>query len=480
MIDEPSPSSAATRPGVRDWLLLIVVLAGTFLVELDLFIVNVAIQPIRAGLGASVSEMELVVSGYTLAFGLVLVTGGRLGDLYSYRRLFIVGVGAFSAASLACALAPDPASLIAFRVVQGVAAGLMLPQTLSLIQIQFSGRYRAIAFGVFGAVTGIATIIGQTVGGLLITLDVAGLSWRSVFLVNLPFGIAAVIASLFLLPKDRNSERPKLDLVGVVLLTVALLFVIAPLIFGGGEHGNPMLLLLILLAVPAGTAFVRWENRTKRTGGLPLADPQLLRNRSFRGGAGLSLTFVAGNTGLFFLLALYFQGPLQLTPLRAGLTFTPLALLFGIASVVAPRLTPRLGNHVLTLGYVINVLATAALLGASVVYGEAIPTGVLVIALAVIGFGEGLGFTPLINIVLTGVDKRDAGSASGVLETCIQIGSAFGPALLGVTYSNLVSFPAGLAVNLVLALLALAFIPLYAPKRTAREEEVPENAATAS
>ncbi|MFI9227683.1 MFS transporter [Streptomyces rimosus] len=478
MVDRTAPPQGEPRPALRQWLQLIVVLAGTFLVELDLFIVNVALQPIRADLGATVTEMELVVSGYTLAFGLVLVTGGRLGDLFSYRRLFVIGVTAFSAASLACALAWAPGALITFRVLQGVAAGLMLPQTLSIIQIEFSGRYRAMAFGVFGAVTGIATIIGQTVGGLLITLDIADLSWRTVFLINLPFGLAAVLGSLMLLPKDRKEERPSLDLVGVLLLTVTLLFVIAPLIFGGGEHGHPPLLALMVLAVFGGWAFTYWENRTKRRNGLPLADPELLRHRKFRAGAGLSLTFVAGNTGLFFLVSLYFQGSLGFSPLKAGLVFTPLALFFGIASLVAPRIQPKVGHHVLTIGYVINVLGTVALLAAALHYGEDLPVAAIIASFAAIGFGEGLGLTPLINIVLTGVPKRDAGSASGVLETGIQIGSALGPALLGTVYAAAHSFVWGLGINLALAVLALAFLPMLSPSRGGEAPERSEEART--
>ncbi|WP_050506822.1 MFS transporter [Streptomyces rimosus] len=473
MTDRTAPPHGEYRPALRQWLLLVVILAGTFLVELDLFVVNVALQPMRADLAAGVTEMELVVAGYTLAFGLVLVTGGRLGDLFGCRRLFVIGVTAFSTASLACALAWAPAALIAFRVVQGTAAGLMLPQTLSLIRTEFSGRYRAMAFGVFGAVTGIATIIGQTVGGLLITLDFAGLAWRTVFLVNLPFGLAAVLGSLVLLPKDqgRKPDRSNLDLPGVVLLTATLLCVIAPLVCGGGEHGHPLLWAMLVPAAFGGWAFTCWENRTKKRKRLPLADPELLRHRAFRAGAGLSLTFVAGNTGLFFLVSLHFQGALGFSPLTAGLVFTPLALFFGIASLMAPRIRPRAGHHVLTIGYVINVLGTAVLLAVAAHYGEELPKSAVIASFAVIGFGEGLGLTPLINTVLTVVPERDAGSASGVLETGIQIGSALGPALLGTVYAATGSFVRGLGVDLVLAVLALAFLPLLSPSRDGHAPE---------
>ncbi|UNO41787.1 MFS transporter [Streptomyces sp. MST-110588] len=461
MVTQAAPPPVDIRhPDLRQWLALVVVLAGTCLVELDLSIVNVALQPIRSHFGAGVSELELIISGYTLAFGLTLVTGGRLGDIHGYRRMFIIGVAAFSAASLACALAWEPIPLIGFRVLQGVAAGLMLPQTLSIIQLEFSGRHRARAFGLFGAVTGIAAIIGQIVGGLLIGLDIAGLSWRAIFLINLPIGLAAVIGALLLLPENRKKDRPSLDLPGVGLLTVALLCVIAPLVFGGGEHGHPLLLLLVLAAIPAMAVFLRRENRAKRHHHLPLIDPELLRRRTFRAGVGLSLTFVAGNIGLFFLISLYFQGPLGFSPLKAGLLFTPLALCFGIASLVAPKIGPKAGHHVLTIGYVINIAGTAALLGSAAVYGRQMPEIAIVIPLAVIGFGEGLGFTPLINIVLAGVPERDAGSASGALETGIQIGSALGPALLGTVYSATSAFTWGLGVNLLLATSALAFLPM--------------------
>jgi len=484
MVTQAAPSQADLRgPGLRQWLALAVVLAGTFLVELDLSIVNVALQPIRTRLGAGVTEMELVISGYTLAFGLTLVTGGRLGDIFGYRRLFVVGAAAFSAASLACALAWAPVPLIGFRVLQGSAAGLMLPQTLSLIQLEFSGRHRARAFGLFGAVTGIAAIIGQTAGGLLIGLDIAGLSWRTVFLINLPIGLGSIIGTLSLLPKAAKNDRPSLDLCGVGLLTVPLLCVIAPLVFGGGAHGHPLSLLLTVLAVPGTVAFLRWEDRLQRRHRLPLLPPALLRHRNFRAGTGISLTFVTGNIGLFFLIALYFQGPLGFSPLKAGLLFTPLALCFGVASLVAPKLGRKAGHHVLTIGYGINTVGTAALLGASVMYGQDLPEAAIVVPLAVIGFGEGLGFTPLMDIVLAGVPPRDAGSASGALETGIQIGAALGPAVLGTVYSATSDFAWGLTANLVLAAVALVFVPMLSPKRRepgCEENEQPTAAASAS
>lgn len=449
------------RPASGGRWILLVTMAATFMAVMDSFIVNVAVPSLRADLHASFPQTEWAVGGYTLTYGLLLVTGGRLGDLYGPRRLFAGGIALFTAASLGAGLAAGAGQLIAFRVAQAAGAALFYPQVLAVLRTSFAeGRARSRAFAVFGAVIGLASIAGQVVGGLLISLDLFGLGWRSVFLVNLPIGIAAVAGALRVLPRPvRPAARGALDLPGVALLSAALLALTGPLTAAGDAGWSPWTVAALVCCPLFLAAFAVRERRAAR----PLVDPALLGQPAFSGGLAVALAFFAGNAGLFFVLALELQSVLGLGPLAAGLAFAPLAVAFAAASLCGPRLTARLGRHTLTLGYTVNAFGTLALLLTCRLAGDGLSAGLLVPALAVIGAGQGLGVSPLVSTVLERIPERQAGAAAGVLQTANQVGMALGVGALGLVFgpsADGTAFRTALWANLALAVLALALLPL--------------------
>ncbi|MFJ6728382.1 MFS transporter [Streptomyces sp. NPDC091281] len=471
---EHHPAGRARHP----WWTLLVVMAGTFMAIMDSFIVNVAVPSIRQELAATYAQTELAVSGYVLVYGLLLVTGGRLGDLFGVRRLFLTGTTVFLAGSLAAGLAADPVTLVLFRAVQAAGAALFYPQVLAVLQTVFTGRARARAFAVFGATIGLASIAGQVLGGLLIHMDLFGLGWRNVFLVNILVGLVTLAGAARLLPRSvaRTADRATLDVVGIGLLSTALLLLLVPLVEGPQTGWHAWTWIALAASAPALTAFTRWERRLAARGGSPLVDPGLFRLPAFASGSALALAFFAGNAGLFFVLTLQLQNGMGYTPLAAGLTFVPLAVTFSAASLLGPALEKRLGHHTLTVGYTINVLGTLALLGTVWATGSATTGPSLLPSLAVIGFGQGLGVSPLMGAVLGRVRAQDAGAASGVLETAIQIGMSLGIVVLGLVFSTALggsssgpaythAFTVTLVGNLALAVLTLLLLPPMVRRR---------------
>ncbi|MFI0468706.1 MFS transporter [Saccharopolyspora sp. 5N102] len=494
MAPPKSPGTAPTEAdtgklSAQQWLMLVAVMTGTFLSMLNDFIVNVATPAIRDELGASFAEVQLIIGGYILVYGVVLVTGGRLGDIFGHRKMFLLGSGLFTLASLACGLAPDPALLIVFRIVQALGAAIFYPQVLSILQLTFTGHARAKAFSVFGATIGLASIPGQLIGGVLIGANLFGLTWRPIFLINVPVGLIAIAIAAATLPKLADTAKARLDSLGVGLLTVTLVLLIFPLI-QGRELGWPSwIITLLVLAVPALVVFLLWERRVASRDNSPLVPPQLYKIRSFSAGNAIALLFFAGNSGLFFLLPLQLQAGLGRTALYAGLTFTPLAATFTIGSLLAPKLQPRLGNHVLSLGYAINVLGNVAILFTAINAGAGMTGWMLAPPMAVIGLGQGLGMSPLVAAVLVDVPEKDAGAASGVIQTIMQVGMAFGVTVIGLVFFTVLgaetapaaysqAFIAALVAQPVLALLALALVPLLISRREATGHvPAPENAS---
>jgi EmrB/QacA subfamily drug resistance transporter len=365
----------------RRWLVLFVVLMGTFMTILDVSIVNVAIPSIRMDLGASYGEIEFVVSAYTLTYACLLVTGGRLGDNYGRRFLFILGLVVFAGASAACGVAPTTEVLIASRAVQGIGGALMYPQVLAIIQVNFDGADRAKALGIFGSVIGIAAVAGQILGGTLIALDLWQLEWRPIFLVNVPLGLATIVAAFFILPKDEHTDKVGLDWGGVGLVTTALLLLIVPLLEGRDLGWPPSMTASLIAAFPMFGLFVWYERRLARRGGRPLVRMELFACRSFAFGVPIAALFMASYAGYLFTLALYLQVGLGFTALQSGMTYTPTAIGFFITSLAAPRLIPLLGRQVLTLGYVLGAFGLAAT--ASTVYAAGPPARLRTGAVAV-------------------------------------------------------------------------------------------------
>ncbi|WP_225834411.1 MFS transporter [Streptomyces sp. NK08204] len=456
-------------PPARLKAMLAVAMAATFMAAMDSYIVNVAIPSIRDDLDASVSAAEMTVGGYIMVYGLFLVTGGRLGDIVGYKRMFLTGLGLFTAASLCCGIAPGPEVLIAFRCVQGFAAALFFPQTLSIIQTSFEGSRRDRALALFGVTIGLAAITGQLIGGVLVHLDLFGWGWRPIFLVNIPLGLVAIAGAALTMPGFRGVRRPRLDLPGVALLTLALLLWSFPLAEGRTAGWPLWCLLLMALSVPCFVAFGWWQRRLSASGGQPLVSPPLLRLRGFRSGNALFLAFFACNAGLFFVLAIQLQSGLGYSALKSGLLFTCLGVAFTATTMALPKIMPRLGLHVLTAGYGLNAVGYLLLLLTALIAGDSLSGPMLVPALLVIGLGQGLGVSPLLGTALTEVPPQDAGSAAGVLETVGQLGMSVGVTLVGLVYFTTLgdsdsqhayahAFTVTLVLNLALSLLALAFV----------------------
>ncbi|MGP0092787.1 MAG: MFS transporter [Xanthobacteraceae bacterium] len=460
--------------GMQRWLVLGVVLMGTFMAILDVAIVNVAIPSIRADLHASFGEIEFVVSAYTLIYACLLVTGGRLGDNYGRRLLFILGLIVFAAASAGCGLAPSTEVLIGARAVQGLGGALMYPQVLAIIQVNFAGDDRAKALGIFGSVIGIAAVAGQILGGTIIALDLWHLEWRPIFLVNVPLALATIIAAIFILPKDEHVDAVGLDWGGVALITTALLLLTVPLL-EGRELGWPLWMMACFFAsFPAFSLFVWYERRLSERGGRPLVRMQLFADKSFAFGVPIAALFMASYAGFLFTLALYLQVGLGFTPLQSGMTYTPTAIGFFITSLTAPRLVPLLGRQVLTLGYVIGAFGLAATATTVYAAGARLHGFELAPALFITGLGNGLGLSPLVGTVISGLAPQEAGAGAGVVTTTLQIGNALGVAIIGLIFFLLVgtaapgaayarAFAATLPVSAVLLLVA-AFLVRRLPR----------------
>jgi EmrB/QacA subfamily drug resistance transporter len=424
---------AAAESG-RTGLLLPVILSATFMQFVDDSIVNVAIPSLQSGLRASSAAVELVVSVYLLAFSMTLITGARLGDIYGRRRLFLTGMAGFTIASAACGAAPSATVLIVARIFQGMFSGLMFPQVMSVIQVTFGPRERGRVFGIVGAVIALATVLGPLAGGVFVALNVAGLSWRLIFLVNVPIGVAALAGAARLLPESRAVDAPRLDLPGAALATAGVGLLVYPLVEGREQQWPLPLDILLGASVPVLAAFLLLQRRSPARGGHPLIRWSLLRQRPFVAGSLLSLVFYLGVVPFFFVFNIYLQKGLGFSALASGLTVLPIALGAAAASWGSAEVARRLGNKVLSLGAWLMgagmafVVVTIHWAGSTLSGYDLLPSFVLT------GIGLGLVVGPLTNLVLAEVRPADVGGASGVLGTVQQLGGAVGVALIGVLF----------------------------------------------
>jgi EmrB/QacA subfamily drug resistance transporter len=410
---------------------LAVLLTGGFMILLDATIVNVAIPSIQRNLHASYSAVEWVVSGYALAYGLLLIPAGRLGDRVGHKKTYLAGLAGFTIASVLCGTAASPAALVAWRVVQGAMAGLLNPPILAVIQAIFPPAQRARAFGFYGAVAGVATALGPLAGGLLITWNLHGWDWRPVFLVNLPIGIAGFAAAVWLIPEARG-RRDSLDFAGAALITAVLLLITYPLIEGRSAGWPAGMMATLAAALPVLALFVAWERRIARRGRTPLVNVALFTNRSFAAGTAVSLVYFAGFIGLLFALSLCLQAGLGWSALHAGLTILPFAAGTFCGAAVSDLVTKRIGRGVLLIGSAVVAVATAAVILIIHQEGVALSSLSLLPALLIGGIGSGLVIAPNVDVVLSGVPLAEAGSASGVLNASQRLGQAVGIAVIGV------------------------------------------------
>ncbi|MFA1546714.1 MFS transporter [Actinomadura chokoriensis] len=420
---------ATTRSRGASTGTLLVLLTGIFITTLDFFIVNVAIPDIQRDLGAGATSIQWVVAGFGLALGSGLITGGRLGDLFGRRRMYAFGLALFTAASLACGVAPSPGTLIASRVVQGVAAALLMPQVLGIINGTYTGERRARAFTAYGLALGLGGVFGQLIGGALIQADLFGTGWRSIFLINVPVGLVTLALVRRAVPAQPRTSGTRLDVPGTVLVTLGLLALVLPLI-EGRRLGWPawtwasLAASAVLLA-----AFALSQRRIDRRGGAPLVAPALFREPAFRVGSALALVYTLAMASFFLYLALYLQQGRGLSALESGLLFVALGAGYFAASTQATTIAARLGRQVLALGAAVQATGCLLLIAA---LGHGI--GRLIPGLALVGAGMGFVLAPLSALVLSGAGDRHAASAAGVLSTAQQVGNALGVALVGIVF----------------------------------------------
>ena len=448
------------------WLILGIVLIGSFMAVLDVFIVTQGLPSIKTTLGAGGADLELVVSVYSLAYAALLVTGGRLGDILDRKRIFLFGMAVFTVASGLAGYAPNASFLIGARALQGIGAALMYPQVLSIIQVTFNGPDRSLALALFAAINGIGAITGNILGGFLIQLNISNLSWRPIFLVNVPIGIVGILAGILLLRSSYSDRPPRLDLLGVGLITLFLVSLVLPL-SQGQQLGWPLWsIALLVFAFPVLGLFILHERRLTDKDQDPLIDLDLFRHRSFAVGIPLTLAFYIIFSGFFFTFVQFLQSGLGFPPLVSGVAFGIINVGFITSSLTGPRLIPRFGTRVLSFGYAIIVVGLVTTLTTLNSYGTSLTLYELAIPLLIFGGGAGLVLSPLLGVVLSGVPAQEAGEASGVVSTSFQIGNTLGISLFGLLfYSFLGSQPSPVsylgAVKMVLPLFGLISLAAF-------------------
>jgi len=411
---------------------LAVVLAGVFMIVLDFFIVNVMLPSMQSGLHASSGEIEWVIASYGITFAGFLITAGRLGDRYGRRRMLLLGMTLFTVSSLTCGVAPGVTTLIAARALQGVGAAMMSPNVLSIIGVTYTGQARVRALRTYALVMGLAAVGGQVIGGILLQADLAGLGWRSCFLINIPVGIAALALAPVLVRESRSEDAQRPDLIGMVLVSLGLIAIVLPLI-EGRQLGWPAWSWVLLASAPAWLCtFVLHVRLVIRRGGAPLLDLGLFRVRAFSSGLLTQCAFWCQQAASYLALALYLQEGRGLSPLDSGLVFTILAAAYLAVSLRAPALTVRLGRDLIALGAGLLVVGYALVALAALHSGAHGSVLIFAPGLLLVGAGQGLCITPLTVTVMSALDPARAGSASGLLSTMQQVGNSIGVAVTGV------------------------------------------------
>ncbi len=457
------PDAGGGAPAVLDphrWAALIVLLTGAVLAPLDFFIVNVAMPSITKGLGATAADVQLVISGYAVVFAVFLITGGRLGDIFGRKAIFLLGLAGFAVASAFCGLAWSPLSLIVARLVQALAAAAMAPQALASVHALFPPHERGRALSFYGIAIGLSSIIGQLLGGALVSADIGGLSWRLIFLINLPIVLVTFIAALPLLRETRAGRRPRLDWGGVVLSSAALTVFVVPLV-EGRERGWPLWSIAMLVTTPIFVdLFRRYELRLAKAGGDPLVSIEIFRSPGVLRGLGALMTLYA-MASFFLTYSIYLQSGVGFTALQAGLAILPFSAGLLLASTCSPMIGRWMGTAAPSLGFALS--ATGAVVQALLVRG--FPAGALPPwplmgpALALTGAGMGMSLPTMVRVIVERVDPHRAGMVGGVVNSTLQVSSAISVAVIGgLFYAALGthSDPASVARAYAIALLAIA------------------------
>lgn len=420
----------------RQRTIALTIVALAFVMDLlDNTIVNIAIPSIRANLGASYATIQWLIAGYALSFAIILITGGRMGDVFGYKKLFLWGVGGFTLASLLSGLAWSSDILIVARLLQGAMAALMVPQVMSLMQVMFKPHERGGVMGIFGALAGVAASLGPVVGGILIHFNIAGLDWRPIFLINIPVGIFALIAGWRYLPDGKSPHPLKLDIIGTVLIMVAMSLLVFPLI-EGRDLGWPLWIFVTMAcSIPVLVLFGWWQVKKDRRDGSALVVPALARVPSFLKGLLVNIIFEGAMIGFFLPFTLILQVGLGYDVIKAALTGIPTAI--GISVMMAAfsqKIIKRFGRYTMTIGTVTMAVGLCLLYFFIQHYGIDTSPWVCIPGLLIVGAGMALIMSPMFSVVLTDVDTKHAGSASGVLNAVQQLGGAIGTALIGVFF----------------------------------------------
>jgi EmrB/QacA subfamily drug resistance transporter len=480
-----APRAPADRQPYRwRWAALFVILAAEVMDLLDATVTNIAAPSIRVDLGGSYATIQWLGAGYTLAMGVGLITGGRLGDIVGRRRMFLIGAAGFTISSVLCGIAQDPGMLIAFRVLQGLFGAVMIPQGLGVIKEMFDDAEMAKAFGAFGPVMGLAAVGGPILAGWLIDADIFGTGWRMIFLINVPLGLAAVVGGLRFLPESRSESMPertpRLDVVGALLATAAATLVIYPLV-QGREHDWPAWTFVSMAAsVVLFAVFGAYELRVQRRGGDPLVVPGLFRKRAFTGGMIFGAIFFAGMIGYTLVFNLFTQLGLGYGPLKAGLAGAPWAIGMVVGFGAASGLAQKYGRTVLQIGTLVMIGGVAGMYATLRLVGSGVTPWHLIPALAVTGIGMSMVMAPFFDIVLAGVEGHETGSASGVLNAIQQLGGAMGIAALGTLFFQVLgndthafSTAIDAALWAEIGVLAATFAVSFLLPRRARAESTP-------
>jgi EmrB/QacA subfamily drug resistance transporter len=414
--------------------MVFILLAGAFLPIMDFFITNVALPSIDASLHASASELELVIAGYGVAYAALLVLGGRLGDRFGRRRVFLGALVGFVVASAVCGIAPTVGVLIAARIVQGATAALLIPQVLATFHHTLEHERKARALAMYGATSGIAAVVGQLVGGLLVSANIAGTSWRPIFLVNVPIGLIVLAVAARIVPQTRSEHPVGVDLAGTALFAATLTAVLVPLTEGHSLGWPWWTWAMIALAVVLGAITFVVERRAEQRGEIPLLPPSLLRLPSMSRGLAMVFAFSIGFGAFMFVFALTVQNGLHVDALHGGLAILPMALLFFLGSLFASRLIGRFGRAAMSAGAVIQLTGLASLVAVVVHSWPHVSLWDMAVPLALSGAGQSMLFTGLFRSVLADVPTHLGGVGSGVLITLQQSGLALGVATLGTLY----------------------------------------------
>ena len=411
-----------------------VLMVATFMDLMDSTITNVALPTIGKNLGATPEQLEWTVAGYVIAFATLLITGGRLGDIFGHRRIFVIGIVGFTLASLGAALSQTGDLLVAARVLQGGFAGIMMPQVLSSVQVMFAPEERAPVLGIIGSLSALGAVGGLILGGWLVTADLLGMGWRSIFLVNVPIGVVLVVAALLFVPRSRSEHPLRPDLVGVLLGGIGVFLVVFPLTDGRVAGWAWWIWAMLIMSPFVIAAFVWQQGRMLKAHKAPLLPLPLFRDRGFASGQLVQVLSSIGNGGYVLILLYYVQSALGFTALAAGLTLLPFALGSMAAAPLAIFATKRLGKWAVLLGGIVQAAALTWVMWTIWTAGAALTGWDVTAPLTLVGAGMMTLIMPLTSITLESVPTPDAGAASGTLTTFGQIGMVLGVALAGSVF----------------------------------------------